>query len=194
MKTALASFTICIQFGLLSCERHEASWIPHEGDRIGAVEIRYAGATSGHEPRLANFLQLTAGSGYSADAVDRDIRALYDSGYVEDVRVLAEPMDGDVRLVFAVTPRPPPGPPLFIGNATFSDKRLARELVIGVRTKAENLTEKERLEANAKAIEDFYRREGYSEVRVHMRAFSGGPATPDDFQFVIEEGEKQPGK
>lgn len=190
MTRALATVTICIPFGLLSCERQEARWAPREGDRIGAVEIRYVGATSGHEARLTNFLHLTAGSAYTAEAVDRDIRALYESGHVEDVRVLAESIGGDVGLVFEVVSRPPSGPPVFVGNTAFSDVRLAREIDFGAGTRSEDMT-LERLQAYAEAIKHFYRREGYPQVGVRLRAFGGGPATPADFQFLIEEGDQQ---
>jgi len=191
MRTSLSILAVCISFGLLSCEREEATWLPRDGERIGAVEIQYAGASVIDEGRLRNFLRLTTGSIYTLDAVDRDIRALYESGLVEDVRVLAEPYHGDVRLVFEVETRPPPGPPIFIGNTAFSDIRLTRELDFGVGTKPEGLTD-ERLQANAEVIEDLYRREGYPEVSVRLRAFGGGPATLDDFQFLIEEGVQQP--
>jgi outer membrane protein insertion porin family len=159
MRNSLATLTIWLPFGLLSCELQEARWLPREGDRIGAVEIRYGGATSGHEARLTNFLHLTAGSVYTEEAVDRDIRALYESGYVEEVRVLAEPIDGDVGLVFEVVSRAPFGPPVFVGNIAFSDVHLARELDFGAGTRSEDMTDG-RLQAYAEAIEDFYRREG----------------------------------
>lgn len=191
MRRALAIMTICIPLGFLSCERQEASWTPRDGDRIGAVEIRYAGETSGHEARLTNFLHLTAGSIYTAEAADRAIRALYESGYAEEVRVLAEPINGDVGLVFEVVSRPPFGPPVFVGNSVFSDVRLAREIDFVAGTGSQDMSDG-RLQAYAEAIEDFYRREGYPKVDVRVRAFGGGPATSDDFRFLIEEGDQQP--
>ena len=191
MKSALATLTICIPFGLLSCGRQEVSWAPREGDRIGSVEIRYSGATSGHEPRLTNLLHLTGGSVYTAEAVDRDIRTLYESGHVEDVRVLAEPIDGDVGLVFEVVMRVPFGPPVFVGNTAFSDVRLAREIDFDAGTRSEGMTI-ERLQGYADAIETFYRSEGYPKVGVRVSGFDGSSATLDDFRFLIEEGDQQP--
>ena len=191
MKSALATLTICIPLGLLSCGRQEASWAPRDGDRIGLVDIRYAGATSGHEPRLKNFLYLTGGSVYTSEAVDRDIRGLYESGYVEDVHVLAEPIDGDIGLAFEVVSRVPFGPPVFVGNTAFSDVRLAREIDFDAGTKSERMTN-ERLQRYADTIENFYRREGYPKVGVRVSGFDGGPATPADFRFLIEEGAQQP--
>jgi outer membrane protein insertion porin family len=140
---------------------------------------------------LTNFLHLTGGSVYTAEAVDRDIRALYESGYVEDVRVLAELIDGDVGLVFEVVRRATFGPPVFVGNTAFSDVRLAREIDLDAGTRSEGMTN-ERLQGYADAVENFYRREGYPKVDVRVSGFDGGPATPDDFRFLIEEGDQQP--
>ncbi|MCU0797550.1 MAG: hypothetical protein MUF31_16645 [Akkermansiaceae bacterium] len=140
---------------------------------------------------MKEFLHLTGGSVYTSEAVDRDIRALYASGYVEDVHVLTEPIDGDVGLVFEVTIRAPFGPLVFVGNTTFSDVRLAREIDFDAGTRSERMAN-ERLQGYADAIENFYRREGYPKVGVRVSGFDGGPATPDDFQFLIEEGRQQP--
>ena len=191
MKSTLATLTICISFGLLSCERQEAGWAPREGDRIGSVEIRYTGATSGHEAQLRRFLHLTDGSVYTAEAVDRDIRALYESGYVEEVRVLSKSIAGDIDLVFEVVSSAPLSPPVFVGNTFFSDVRIARVISLDADTRSEDMTD-ERLQGYSDAIEDFYRSEGYPKVSVRVSAFDGGPATPEDFRFLIEEGDQKP--
>lgn len=175
---------------MVSCARQDAEWEPREGDRIQAVEIRYKDMMSGHEPCLSDYLQLKAGSVYTFKALERDMKALYDSGYVEDVSVLAEPADDGIRLLFEVSRKAPPGPLRFIGNTAFSDARLARLIADdqGAGPDPASIT-LACLQGHAKTIEGFYRKGGFARVRVRVQAFDGGPVTADDFQFMIEEGE-----
>ena len=80
MKTTLCKLALCVSFGLVSCERQEANWSPRDGDRIGVVEVRFVGEIDIDPLRVTNYLKLTDGSTYTAEAVDDDIRALYESG------------------------------------------------------------------------------------------------------------------
>ncbi len=190
MMARLGIFALSIPLSLGSCDRREVTWSP-EGKPIGEVSIEFVGRKTVDEDRLRNVIRSAAGSHYTTEIADADIRALYESGLVEDVRVLAELANGNVRLVFEVTTRLPFGPPLFIGNTAFSDVRLAHELDFDRDTSPVALTP-ERFDANATKIEDFYRSRGYPKASVRVRAFDGGPATQDDFRFIIEEDDQQP--
>ncbi|MFC7338200.1 POTRA domain-containing protein [Haloferula chungangensis] len=188
MKTTLCKLALCVSSVLASCERQEANWSPRDGDRIGVVEIRFDGATDIDPVHVANFLKLTDGSSYTAEAVDDDIRALYESGLVDDVRVLAEPADGALRLIYAVTPRPPFGPPFCIGNTAFWDKRLAEASGL---SENESITI-ESLEIARDRIRTFYADRGYPDAEVVCRSWEGGKASVDDYIFVVVEGHLAP--
>ena len=193
MIKILRGLALTGMFCLASCNHQEAGRAAKE-KRIAAVEIKYVGEKWVDEDRLRRFIHVSAGSANTTESVDSSIRALYESGYVDEVRVLERSMGEDVRLIFEITSRPAlgqGGPPLFVGNTVFSDQQLARKLDFGDKPKVEDLTD-ERFRTNASLIEEFYRREGYPEAKVTFRAFGGGPATPEDFQFIVEEGEKQP--
>jgi outer membrane protein insertion porin family len=195
MRKILRGFALVVTFCLASCGHQEAGRATND-KRIAAVEIKYVGEKWINEDRLMRFIHVRAGTAYTFESVDSSIRALYESGYVEDVRVLKQPVGDNLRLIFEITSRPAIGqlgPPLFVGNTVFSDQRLARELDFAGRSKVEDMTD-ERLRKNASLIEKFYRREGYPAAKVKFRAFGGGPATPEDFQFAVEEGERLPSK
>ena len=68
-----------------------------------------------------------AGTKYRAENLDTDIKSLYESGLVDDVRFLAEPIGDSVKLIAEVTTRPGLGGVGFVGNAIFSDQKLAKE-------------------------------------------------------------------
>jgi len=191
MKARLAIHALNISLGLASCNdrQHVSSF---DGRPIETVGFHFVGEKGVNEKQLSRVIRSAPGSRYSADVINNDIRALFESGLADDVRVLAEPVEGKVSLVFEIRTRPGSGPPMFfIGNTAFSDVRLARELDdIGDPGAKGDVTD--RLNANAARIEEFYRSNGYPETSVRVRTFGGGSATEDDFHFIIDEGRQQP--
>lgn len=138
------------------------------------------------EERVRSFMCSRSGGKYSSSLLDDDIRSLYESGLVSDVKMTVNPEGELVKLTAEVEPRPLPGPPLFVGNKAFSDVRLAKQTSL---RKNSDFTRKE-LEAECHNLEAFYRKHGYPNAQVSCRSFGGGVPKPDDFTFMIEEGSK----
>lgn len=158
-----------------------------EGKNIGKVEIRYRGAKTVNEDLLRNQMTSKAGSPYRAENLDKDITALYESGLVDDVRFLAEPVgDSGVNLIVEVTTRPLRGGVGFIGNTIFSDQKLAKETKLkssGVMSDAEILEAR-------RNIEKYYQGHGYPDISVNHRIQATGQEGLSDLIFVIDEGTK----
>ncbi|QTN32512.1 hypothetical protein HZ994_09280 [Akkermansiaceae bacterium] len=76
------------------------------GKVIETVAIDLVGEKFIDENKLKSIIRSATGDTYTAHAVDIDIRALFESGYVDDIRVLAEPKGDKVGLIFEVTTRP----------------------------------------------------------------------------------------
>ncbi|MFZ9937546.1 MAG: outer membrane protein assembly factor BamA [Luteolibacter sp.] len=157
-----------------------------EGKNISAVDIRYRGPMTVNEEALRNQMSSKAGTAYRAENLDRDIAALYESGLVDDVRFLAEPVGDSVRLIAEVTTRPMRGGVGFMGNTIFSDQKLARETKLKPRGV---MSDAEILEAR-RNIENYYRGYGYPDVSVSHRIQSTGNEGVADLIFVIDEGQK----
>jgi len=176
----VATALIC---GLSACEREKAS-VSLYGRSISQVEIRYAGERTADEVRLRRFILSKPGDSFTSEAIDSDVKSLYESGLVDDVRFLAEPDGPRVKLIAEVTTRPPSGPPLCIGNTAYSDKRLAEASGL---TKDRPITINE-LEKARKKLKMFYISRGYLDAEVVCRAFQGGDPSPEDYLFVVDEG------
>ncbi len=157
-----------------------------EGKNITAVDIRYRGPKTVNEDALRNQMSSKAGGTYRAENLDRDIAALYESGLVDDVRFLAEPVGDSVRLIAEVTTRPMRGGVGFMGNTVFSDQKLARETKLKPRGV---MSDAEILEAR-RNIENYYRGYGYPDVSVSHRIQPTENEGVADLIFVIEEGGK----
>ncbi|MEK7950716.1 POTRA domain-containing protein [Luteolibacter soli] len=166
-------------FGLEGCATSPVRAEDIEGVRISKVTLRDVRPGLVSEERLWAQIKTRAGLRYESDKVDEDIKSLYESGLVNDVRVLAEPRRGGLEVIFEVQTRGMIGPGSgFAGNTVFSDQRLAKET--GLRAN-EKIGRSELLTA-ARRVEAYYHAHGYPETRVSLRSDS------DDWIFIIEEG------
>jgi len=157
-----------------------------EGKNISAVTIRYRGAKTVDEDLLRNLMVSKAGTAYRAESLDNDIKSLYESGLVDDVRFLAEPVGGGVNLIAEVTTRPGLGGVGFVGNSIFTDQKLAKES----KMKAGGALSDEQILEARRNIEKYYQGYGYPDVTVSHRTQATGQAGLSDLIFVIDEGQK----
>jgi outer membrane protein insertion porin family len=161
-----------------------------EGRKISSVSIQFKGEHGFvDESRIQRFISSKVGTPYSSARLDTDIKAVYSSGYVEDVRFLASLDGAAVRLIVEITTRPPFGPPLVSGNTVFSDLKLAK--ISGLKFgKAPTNTQIENARRN---IEKFYQSNGYQDAKVTLTHPWKDKGEDDNFVFLIEEGTtKQP--
>jgi outer membrane protein insertion porin family len=157
-----------------------------EGKTISQVIIRYRGPKTVNEDLLRNQMVSKAGAIYRAENLDKDITSLYESGLVDDVRFLAEPVGNGVNLIAEVTTRSVVDGVGFIGNTIFSDQKLAKE------TKLKSggiMSDAEVLEAR-RNIEKYYQGYGYPDVMVSHRIQAAATEGRSDLIFVIDEGSK----
>ena len=157
-----------------------------EGKNISEVTIRYRGAKTVDEDRLRNLMASKAGTTYRAESLDNDIKSLYESGLVDDVRFLAEPVGGSVKLIAEVTTRPGLGGVGFVGNTIFTDQKLAKES----KMKAGGALSDEQILEARRNIEKYYQGSGYPDVTVTHRTQATGQEGLSDLIFVIDEGAK----
>jgi outer membrane protein insertion porin family len=136
-----------------------------EGKNVSEVAIRFSGPAVIDEARLRSHISTHAGEAYRSEKVDNDIKSLYESGLVNDVRVLAEPSGEAVKVIFDVTPRGQIVAVGFAGNTVFSDQKLAKETKLKVGY-------------------------GYPDVTISHRTQPSETGTGEDLIFIIEEGGK----
>jgi outer membrane protein insertion porin family len=157
-----------------------------EGKNITEVAVRYRGAKTVDEARIRNLMATKAGTQYRAERLDNDIKTLFESGLIDDVRFLAEPAGGGVRVIADVLTRPAINGVGFVGNTVFSDQKLAKE----TKLKAGGaMSDSDILEAR-RNLEKYYQGYGYPDVTISHRTQDTGQAGLSDLIFVIDEGSK----
>jgi outer membrane protein insertion porin family len=157
-----------------------------EGKNVSEVAIKYSGPPTIDEARLRTHISTHAGEAYRSEKVDNDIKSLYESGLVNEVRVLAEPTGEAVKVIFDVTTRGQIVAVGFAGNTVFSDQKLAKETKLkvgGALSDDAILTARRNLEA-------YYRGYGYPDVAISHRTQPSESGVGEDLIFIIEEGGK----
>ena len=155
-----------------------------EGKKVVSVGVRYVGARTVDEARIRGNMSTRAGTTYSASRLDDDVRSLYSSGLVDDVRFFAENVRGGVRVIAEVKTRGEIVGVGFVGNTKFSERKLATVSKLeagGVMTDTSILTAR-------RNIQDHYRGFGYADVTVSHRVQPTEVAGASEIVFVIDEG------
>ncbi len=157
-----------------------------EGKTVSQVEIRYRGSRTVDEARLRNLMSTKSGATYRAETLDNDVKSLYGSGLVDDVRFLAESAGDGVKVIAEVKTRDQVGGVGFVGNTVFSDQKLAKESKLKA---GGTLSDEAILEAR-RNIEKYYQGYGYPDISVSHRSQTTGQEGVSDLIFVIDEGAK----
>lgn len=147
------------------------------------VEAQLVGAS---DPKLlegaSTFILIPKGQPPSVRAVRRSIERLMETGRFSDVEAWAEPVEGGVKVIFAVKPRQSITELYVEGNATFSDA----DVLAPTRLTPESEFYAERLAQARDQIVQLYRRRGFRDVQVEVKVTEGEVGT--DVGFIVLEG------
>jgi len=132
---------------------------------IRSIDVQYSGpATVSKEAILAQ-MRTVVGQPYSDSTVEDDIRNLYKTGTVQNVRIFAQPEGDGVKVIVAVQTRQVLRELVIDGAHKVSAKKLRKE--IGVRLNAP-VNEDDLQKARQKII-DTYQSKGFTDVSVDFK-------------------------
>ncbi|MGJ8678565.1 MAG: outer membrane protein assembly factor BamA [Akkermansiaceae bacterium] len=156
----------------------------YEGQKISSVAIRYVGSRTVDEAKLRGHMSVNAGQSYSAARLDDDVRSLYESGLVDDIRFFIEPSGGRVKVIAEVQTRAKVVAVGFLGNNKFSDRKLATVTEL----KAGGVMSDQAILTARRNILEHYRGFGYSDVSVNHRIQATETTGAAELVFVVDEG------
>lgn len=133
--------------------------------KISEVSIRYVGKKTVDEARLRNLMSTKAGSIYRSENLDNDIKTLYESGLVDNVKFLADSAGDNVQVIAEIQTRPAINGVGFVGNTIFTDQKLAKETKL---KSGGTMSDAEILEARQN-LEKYYQGYGYPDVLISHR-------------------------
>src|SRR5690348_15294410 len=132
---------------------------------IRSIDVQYAGPATISKERILAQMRTKVGQVYSNEIVQEDIKALYGTGYVRNVRIFAQPEGDGVKVIVAVQTQAVLREIEINGAQSVKPKRLRKEMKVRLN---QAVNEQALEEARQKIIE-VYQGKGYNDVSVEYR-------------------------
>ncbi|HEX5177583.1 MAG TPA: POTRA domain-containing protein, partial [Chthoniobacteraceae bacterium] len=99
MKNPISSLRFAVIFFLLGWVLGLSPGVyAQEGATVTSIDVRYVGPETVAKDRVLANMRTKVGQPYSETTVEDDIRALYDTGKIQNVRIFGEPAGNGVRV------------------------------------------------------------------------------------------------
>ena len=154
---------------------------------VRSIAVEYSGPATVSKERILAQMRTAVGQPYSDSMVEQDIRQLYTTGSIRNVRIFAQPEGDGVKVIVAVQTRAVVREIEISGAKKISAKRLRKDIAL----KINNPVNEEALEQGRQKIIEAYQGRGFTDINVQFRV------DPMDEQrgtarvvYVIDEGVK----
>ena len=132
---------------------------------IRSIDVEYTGPAAISKERILAQMRTKVGQVYSNEIVQEDIKALYKTGYIRNVRIFAQPQGDGVKVIVAVQTQAVLREIEINGAERVKPKRLRKEMKVRLN---QAVNEQALEEARQKIIE-VYQGKGYNDVSVEFR-------------------------
>src|SRR2546430_16419669 len=132
---------------------------------IQSIEVQFSGPATVSKEAIRAQMRTAVGQPYSDSTVEDDIRNLYKTGTIQNVRIFAQPEDNGVKVIVAVQTRQVVRELVIDGARRVSAKKLRKE--IGVKLNA--AVNEDALQKARQKIIDNYQSKGFTDVAVDFK-------------------------
>ena len=132
---------------------------------IRSIDVQYTGPASISKERILAQMRTKVGQLYSNEIVQEDIKALYKTGYVRNVRIFAQPQGDGVKVIVAVQTNAIVREIEITGAERIKPKRLRKEMKV----KLNQAVNEQALEEARQKIIEVYQGKGYNDISVEFR-------------------------
>ena len=156
------------------------------GPIIKDIAVETVGAPSISKDRVLANLATKVGKPYSERTAEQDVRALYQTGGVSNVRIFAEPLGDGVKVTVLLQGRPVVEEVIIEGAQDIPLNRVRRDLGV----KPGDVVNDEKIEQDRQKILTLYEDRNYSDVNVQYRVEEIQGKNRARVIFAITEGPK----
>jgi outer membrane protein insertion porin family len=160
---------------------------PPAGPVVRSVVVQYVGPETISRQRVMANLKTKVGDLYSERAAEDDVKTLFATGDVNNVRIFAEPQGDGVKVIILVQGRAVVSEILIEGPVEISPNRLRKELTFKV---GDRLSE-EQVEKSRQAMVELYQDRNFSGVNITTRVDTNDRTGDSRVVFQVDEGFKQ---
>jgi outer membrane protein insertion porin family len=160
---------------------------PGGGPIVRALEIQYVGSETISRERVVANLKTKVGDPYSERAAEEDVRTLFATGDVANVRIFAEPLDDGVKVTVLLQGRSVVTEILIEGATSVNPQRLRRDLTFKV---GDRLSE-EQVEKSRQAMLTLYQDRNFGGVDITYRIDTNERTGDSRVIYLVNEGPAQ---
>ena len=151
--------------GSIPVHGQQAPQAPQGPPIVRSIDVEYTGPATVSKERIIAQLRTAIGQPYSDAIVEQDIRQLYSTGSVRNVRIFAQPAGEGVKVIVAVQTRSVIREIEIDGAQKVSAKRLRKEISL----KINSPVSEEQLEQGRQKIIETYKGRGFNDITVQFR-------------------------
>jgi outer membrane protein insertion porin family len=132
---------------------------------IRSIDVQYTGPATISKERILAQMRTKVGQPYSNEVVQEDIKALYKTGYIRNVRIFAQPEGDGVKVIAAVQTRAIVREIEINGAERIKPTRLRKE----IKVRLNQAVDEQQLEDARQKIIEVYQGRGFTNVSVEFR-------------------------
>lgn len=156
------------------------------GPVVRSIEVQYAGASTVSKEKLLANMRTRVGKPYSEQAVEEDIRNLYKTGNISNVRIFGEPVADGVKVIVVVQSKAKITEVHLNGITRLKESRIRKEIA----AKPGDVLDESGLEQDRQKIIKYYSDKGFSEIDVKYTTDLNETAGTAIVTFNVNEGGK----
>ena len=153
---------------------------------VRSVDVQYAGTSTVGKARILANMRTQVGKPYSQQAVEEDIRNLYSSGNVTNVRIFGEPVKDGVKVIVVVQTKTSVSEVVVEGVSQVKQKALLKQLTV----KPGQALNEANLEVDRQKILETYEKKNYTETKVEYKIETNEAKGKTKVIFIVREGAK----
>ncbi len=153
---------------------------------VRSIEVQYAGASTVSKEKLLANMRTRVGRPYSEQAVEEDIRNLYRTGNISNVRIFGEPLTDGVKVIVVVQSKGKITEVRLTGVFKVKEGRIRKE----ISAKPGDVLDEASLEEDRQKIIKYYASKGFTEVDVSYTSEINENLGTAVVAFTVNEGGK----
>jgi outer membrane protein insertion porin family len=157
---------------------------PASAPVVQSIQIQYVGPETVSEEKIRSNMRTRVGRPYSQSAVEEDIRTLYRTGGVSNVRIFGEPAAGGVRVIVVVAGKSSISEVLLNGVTRVKPDKLRDKMTLAPGKVLNDAA----MEEDRQKILEYYQSKGYNDVVVSYRVENSADKRTARVIFDVQEG------
>ena len=153
---------------------------------VKSIDVQFVGPETVSRDKILANMRTRVGKSYSPTTTEEDIRNLYATGNVSNVRIFGEPSLDGVKVIVVVATKSTISEVGIRGNLKFKESKLRDQIT----TKPGDALSEAALEADRQKILEYYRGKGFGDTDVRYRTQGNDKQGTAKVFFDVMEGAK----